>query len=414
VLTRRRFFQAALAAGLGALAPGVGGCMPTSSSARKTSEALAALRTRRIAPPSLAGYGEFRGVIHAHTGLSHDSTGTDEQILEAARLAKLDFLITTDHYTPRIFTEGLDGIHNYVLVVRGVELPLGCVRGEGTARRCGSVLAIGLREPLDPDKYATKEDLLTAIRAQGALAIIAHPRGVPNPHYFDLADGMEIYDIADTIRERLVEIPRYLLATPFLKGGYETELFLPIAERSNWPLVQWDRLTQTRRFVGLAGNDAHQNLSFLGRQFDPYALVFGSLNTHILVPLATKENRFLASPSPFVKTVTALRAGRCFASFNLLADAAGFRFAAHAEEKGAVVAVMGDEASLQAGLLLIAQSPLPGAIELLRDGVPIRRQEGRELRYRVDRTGVYRVEVSLWVVDRWRPWIFANPIYVRA
>jgi len=413
VLTRRRFFQAALAAGLGALAPGVGGCTPTSS-ARETSEALAALRNQRIAPSPLAGYGEFRGVVHAHTGLSHDSTGTDGQIIEAARLAKLDFLVTTDHYTPRIFTEGLDGVQDSVLVVRGVELPLGCVRGEGTDRRCSSVLAIGLREPLNPDKYATKEDLLTAIRAQGALAIIAHSRGVPDPHYFELADGMEIYDIADTIRERLVDLPRYLLATPFLKGEFETELFLPIAERSNWPLVQWDRLTQTRRFVGLAGNDAHQNLSFLGRQFDPYALVFRSLNTHILVPLATKENRFLATPSPSEKLVTALRAGRCFASFNLLADAAGFRYTAHAGEKGAVVAVMGDEASLQEGLLLVAQSPLPGAIELLRNGIPIRRQEGRELRYRVDRAGVYRVEVSLWVVDRWRPWIFANPIYVRA
>jgi len=413
VLTRRRFFQAALAAGLGALAPGVGGCTPASS-ARETSEALAALRNQRIAPSPLAGYGEFRGVVHAHTGLSHDSTGTAGQILEAARLAKLDFLVTTDHYTPRIFTEGLDGVQDSVLVVRGVELPLGCVRGEGTDRRCGSVLAIGLREPLNPDKYATKEDLLTAIRAQGALAIIAHSRGVPDPHYFELADGMEIYDIADTIRERLVDLPRYLLATPFLKGEFETELFLPIAERSNWPLVQWDRLTQTRRFVGLAGNDAHQNLSFLGRQFDPYALVFRSLNTHILVPLATKENRFLATPSPSEKLVTALRAGRCFASFNLLADAAGFRYTAHAGEKGAVVAVMGDETSLQEGLLLVAQSPIPGVIELLRNGIPIRRQEGRELRYRVDRAGVYRVEVSLWVVDRWRPWIFANPIYVRA
>ena len=413
MLTRRRFFQAALAAGVGALAPAVGGCTPTSS-AQKTNEALAAIRVQRVAPSPLEGYGEFRGVVHAHTGLSHDSTGTNGQILEAAHLAKLDWLITTDHYTPRIFTEGLEGIRDHVLVVRGVELPLGCMRGEGIARRCGSVLGIGLRAPLDPDRYATKEDLLTAIRAQGALAIIAHPRGVPDPHYFDLADGMEIYDIADTIRERLVEIPRYLLAAPFLTSEYETELFLPIAERSNWPLVQWDRLTQTRRFVGLAGNDAHQNLSFLGWQVDPYALIFRSLNTHVLIPLATKENRFLTSPPTTAKLVNALRAGRCFASFNLLADAAGFRFTAHTEETGAVVAVLGDEASLQEGLLLIAQSPVPGAIELLRDGVPIRRQEGRELRYRVDRTGVYRVEVSLWVVDRWRPWILANPIYVRA
>jgi hypothetical protein len=413
MLTRRRFFQAALAAGLGSLVPAIGGCTPTSS-ARKIRDALAALRAQRIAPQPLAGLQDFRGVVHAHTALSHDSTGTDGQILEAAHLAKLDFLVTTDHYTPRIFTEGLDGVHEYVLVVRGVELPLGCVRGEGIDRRCGSVLAIGLREPLDPDRYARKEDLLTAIRAQGALAIIAHARGVPDPRYFDLADGIEVYDIADTIRERLVELPRYLLATPFLKGEFETELFLPIVERSNWSLVQWDRLTQTRRFVGLAGNDAHQNLSLLGRQIDPYSLIFRSLNTHVLVPLATKENRFLASPSPSDKLVTALRAGRCFASFNLLADAAGFRYTAHVEETGAMVAVMGDEASLEDGILLIAQSPIPGAIVLLRDGVPIRRQAGRELRYRVDRTGVYRIEVSLWVVDRWRPWILANPIYVRA
>ena len=53
-------------------------------------------------------------------------------------------------------------------------------------------------------------------------------------------------------------------------------------------------------------------------------------------------------------------------------------------------------------------------LTLLRDGVPIRREEGRLLRHGVDRPGVYRVEVSLRVVDRWRPWIFANPIYVRA
>ena len=53
-------------------------------------------------------------------------------------------------------------------------------------------------------------------------------------------------------------------------------------------------------------------------------------------------------------------------------------------------------------------------VELLRDGVPIRRQEGRELLHPVDRPGVYRIEVSLWVVDRWLPWIFSNPIYVRA
>jgi hypothetical protein len=75
---------------------------------------------------------------------------------------------------------------------------------------------------------------------------------------------------------------------------------------------------------------------------------------------------------------------------------------------------MGDDVLLQDGLVLAAQCPIPGAVELLRDGVPIRRQEGRELLHPVDRPGVYRIEVSLRVVDRWRPWILSNPIYVRA
>jgi len=415
VWTRRRFIQTALAAGAGACMPALGGCSqaPSTGAIR---EALAALRGRRVKPPPLDGYAEFRGVVHSHTNLSHDSPGTSEEILEAARLARLDFLVVTDHYTPRIFTEGIQGRQSSVLVLRGLEAPLGCTRRAGIARRCGSVLAIGLREALDPGAFARREDLFAAIRSQGALSIVAHPRGVPDPGYFDLADGMEIYDTADTVRDRLVDVPRFLLDFALDYADHQEEIVLPfIVERSSWNLAKWDRFTKTRRFIGLAGNDAHQNLRAFGRQADPYALSFKAVNTHVLAPTETPEK--LKAFAPGLTTeglVAALRAGRAFAAFNLLADAGGFRFTAHAGDGGAVVAVLGDEVPMQAGLTLVAQSPVPGLLELLRDGVPIRRQEGRELRHQVDRPGVYRVEVSLKVVDRWRPWIFANPIYVRA
>ena len=381
-------------------------------------EALQVLRRQRIAPPPLEGYRDFRGVVHAHTALSHDSTGIVEEILKAADSAKLDFLITTDHYSPRIFTEGLDGHRDSLLVVRGVEIALGCTRQGPLTRRCASVLAIGLRDPLVPgaDGQWDWDELFKGIRSQGAMAIIAHPRGLLNPNYFRYADGFEICDLADTVRERLVDVPRFLLDFLLDYDEYQDEVILPlVVERSNWNLVEWDRLTKTRRFVGLAGNDAHQNLKVLGRQADPYPLTFKAVNTHVLAPLGVTESlRSLAPPLTADNLMSALRAGRCFVSFNLLADAAGFRFAAHAGDGGPVVAVMGDEVPLQDGLVLIAQCPVPGAVELLRDGVPIRRQEGRELQHRVDRPGVYRTEVSLPVVDRWRPWIFSNPIYVRA
>ncbi len=402
VWTRRRFIQAALAAGVGAFVPALGGCSQTPS-AGAIREALAVLRSRRVKPPSLEGFREFRGVVHSHTNLSHDSTGTPGEILEAARTANLDFLVTTDHYTPRIFTEGIQGLQGSVLVLRGLEAPLGCTRGAGIARRCGSVLALGLRQALDPGAFARREDLFAAIRSQGALSIVAHPRGVPDPGYFDLADGMEIYDIADAMRERIVDVPRYFLEFALAPAAYQEELLLPIVERADWHLAQWDLLTRTRRLVGLAGNDAHQNLTVFGRRVDPYDAVFRAVNTHILASSLSPES-----------LVEALRVGRCFSSFNLLADAAGFQFVVRDGENGPVVGLMGDEVSIQDGLVLEVRSPVPAVIELFRDGTPIRRQEGRQLRHAVDRPGVYRVEVSLKVVDRWRPWIFANPIYVRA
>ncbi len=410
--------QAALASGLGALAPAVGGCS-RAPSAGAIHEALAALRAQRVQLPSVERYVEFRGVVHAHTNLSHDSTGTPAEILEAARLAKLDFLVVTDHYTPRIFTESIEGRRDSVLVVHGVEIPLGCTRGGALTRRCASVLAVGLKEPLSPGENGqwNWDELFKNIQKQGALSIIAHPRGMMLPRYFRQADGIEIYDIADTLRDHLMDIPRYLAG--FALGGAEHREALVLqmlVERSNWNLVEWDRFTQERRCIGLAGNDAHQNLRVFGQQVDPYSLAFTILNTHVLAPSGTAESLKAFAPELMTtdKLVAALRAGRCFVSFNLMADATSFRFAAHREAGEPVAAVMGDELPLEDGLILVAQSPVPGLLELLRDGVPIRRQEGRELRHQTDRPGVYRVEVSLKVVDRWRPWILANPIYVRA
>jgi predicted metal-dependent phosphoesterase TrpH len=341
-------------------------------------------------------------VVHAHTGLSHDSQGSVEEILAAARAAKLDFLVTTDHYTPRIFTEGVQGLQGSVLVLRGLEAPLGCTRGTGIARRCGSVLTIGLQQALDPGAFARREDLFAAIRAQGALSIVAHPRGVPDRSYYDLADGMEIYDIADVMRDRIVDAPRYLLDFAMAHAEYQEEVLLPIAVRANWHLAQWDLLTRTRRLVGLAGNDAHQNLTVFGHRVDPYDAVFRAVNTHILASSLSAES-----------LVEALRAGRCFASFNLLADANGFQCVVRDGETGPVIALMGDEVSLQEGLVLEARTPVPSVIELFRDGTPIRRLEGRHLRHAVDRPGVYRVELSLRVLDRVRPWVLGNPVYIR-
>jgi hypothetical protein len=266
-------------------------------------------------------------------------------------------------------------------------------------------LAFGFRDSLVPDEHNgwDFEKLFATVRAQGGLSVIAHPRGLPDVEYFQHADGMEIYDIADAMREKIIDAPRQLLEFALSAADYPEEILLPLVERVNWPLVRWDALTRNRRVLGIMGNDAHQNIRAFGRQIDRYDLIFRVLNMHVLAASLTEES-----------IIAALREGRCFASFGLLADASGFQFRARGVLNGAQRALMGEVLKLEPGLVLEVQSPIPAAIILMRDGVPIRREEGRLLRHGVDRPGVYRVEVSLMVVDRWRPWIFANPIYVEA
>src|SRR5437879_13720883 len=94
VWTRRRFFQAMLAAGLGAFIPAIGGCSSTPS-VGAIREALQALRRQRIAPPPVEGHREFRGVVHAPPPLSHARTGTVQAVPQGRRAAQPRCLLST-------------------------------------------------------------------------------------------------------------------------------------------------------------------------------------------------------------------------------------------------------------------------------------------------------------------------------
>jgi hypothetical protein len=152
--------------------------------------------------------------------------------------------------------------------------------------------------------------------------------------------------------------------------------------------------------VGLAGNDAHQNIRVLGRQIDPYGLSFRLVRTHILAAE-------LSEP----EVLRALAAGHAYVAFDLLSDATGFGFWA---EDGAFQGIQGDEVGIAPGLRLMIESPVEGLIELIRNGTVIRTAATPSLTVPVEEAGSYRVQISLKIGGRWQPWIFSNPIYVRA
>ena len=96
-----------------------------------------------------------------------------------------------------------------------------------------------------------------------------------------------------------------------------------------------------------------------------------------------------------------------------MCDTSGFRFTA-TDSSGMQVALMGDEVKLTDGLKLTAKIPLPAYVRLLRHGKEVAKSEGKaEFEFAVKETGVYRLEAFLKLDGEHRPWLYANPIYVR-
>jgi hypothetical protein len=181
---------------------------------------------------------------------------------------------------------------------------------------------------------------------------------------------------------------------------YPEEVLLSILDRPAWHLKKWDELSAERKMVGIAGNDAHQNVRLWGRQLDPYELSFRFVTTHVWATSLEEES-----------VLSALAAGRAYIAFELLADARGFRFEI---PDPSAPALAGDEVPLGRGVRLATHAPRPARIVLLRDGVPVGGCECVDFVETIHVPGNYRVELFLRIRGQWRPWIFSNPITIRA
>ena len=370
------------------------GCSSHSHWQRQKDQINGLQQTRRVIPP-VGGYRDFPGVVHVHSLLSHDSRGTMDEIVEGAKRAGLAFVIMTDHHSPKVYERGFEGWFDGVLILRGSEIIKGCYGRTGDT--CNSLLVLGLKEYID-HKPLTMSQIIEAVKQRGGLAFVAHPKGFKDWDSPDV-DGMEIYDVLDDAVDHRGRFPRYFFDIWYSFDAYPEEVFLSILDRPEENLKRWDGLTQRRRWVGLAGNDAHQNIRVLGRQIDPYELSFRFVRTHVLAKELNES-----------EVLRALAAGHVYISFDILSDATGFVFWAG---DPAFQGLQGDEVSLSPGLTLRIESPVVGMIELIRNGTVIRRATALQLAVPVEESGAYRVQISLKIGGRWLPWIFSNPIYVR-
>jgi hypothetical protein len=138
-------------------------------------------------------------------------------------------------------------------------------------------------------------------------------------------------------------------------------------------------------------------------QLDPYERSARFVNTHVLAHQLTEP-----------AILDALRHGRVFVGFDLIADSSGFRWFA---TSGSNRAVMGEHLAApnpaSVPPQLHARSPIPCRFTVVKDGSPIAHQEGRSAEWPAKGPGKYRVEAELNVRGTWVPWVYANPIEVR-
>jgi len=340
---------------------------------------------------------------HVHTPFS-DGAWYHAQIAQAAAVAGIDVVITTDH---NVWVDGVEGYYDNILLLVGEE-----IHDVKRIPQCNHLLAYGVDKELAPHP-GSSQDLIHHVGAEGGSSYLAHPVERSSP----VKPGMAAipWDNWDINGYTGIELWNYMSE---FKALTQTRLaaifyaFFPdLGIRGPFPytLRLWDRLLlEGRKVAIIGGSDAHGHSYSIGpihRVVFPYAHLFGCVNTHLLIPGAL--TRDVAIDKAVINK--ALRSGHCFVGYDALGSTRGFRFQARSGSKSVI---MGDELKREAALVFHIEVPDDGDIRLLCDGKVVARSHGRQLDLTTAVPGIYRVEVHRRYRFRRRAWIFSNPIYV--
>ena len=382
--------------------------------------AIQLLNSQRAQETRDSSFAEYKGVVHVHSFLGGHSNGNFEDIIAAAKLNQLDFVVMTEHTSEDFNTAAmtLKGSHAGIFFINGNEAGgtnsdrLLVLPGDDSDH-VSAASAPGT--PADPRTKLTTQDIISRAKSKGSLALVAYPQDFKS---WDASgyDGVEVYNVYTNARQ----IKPLLM---FFDGlwsfrSYPDLLFANFYRRPTENLKKWDDAIAAtgRKLVATAGNDAHANVgislndssgkTLLGLQLDPYERSFHLVRVHALIP----RDKPLTSET----LLSALAAGHCFIGFDLFGDTTGFRFSASNSSENRI---QGDEIGLQKEVSLTVNTPVTSRIVLLKDGNPIQDENGiNQKKFVINEKGSYRVEVYLPQLPKPvsdQPWIISNPIYVR-
>lgn len=392
---------------------------------RQVSE-LQKLRKEVVSPVKLTTY---RGVLHVHSYLSHDSKGTLADIIPAAKEDGIDFIFLTDHPHGDLDTlpKGYRGMHEGVLIEPGTEKQGFCTWP--------------LRSTII-DWRVNKDTIAKNVASKGGIIFYAHSEEAHNWSNTDY-QGMEIYNFHTDTKD---QSPIPILFDIVSNGNkYRQWALRQFFDPQTPILAHWDSLNSTRKIVGFSAVDAHENQNLRARYLPDGRIQWMGNNAHPLDTVAVKFwHRWLFSKPDqsgwvfklMVDTYQAsfnyvtnyvlsdslttsalaenIKKGHLFIAFKTLGDAKGFEYFA-LNKNDSLTGIMGDSVQIDQVKTLKALSPLPAQFRLIHDGKNLGGSAEGVYQFEWSaplERGFYRIEVNLNVTGKNTPWIYSNPIYI--
>ena len=402
---------------------------------RRLKLAVETLKSDRLPVERNSDYADYRACLHVPSHLSHDSNGTVEEIVKAAKEVGVNVVMFNNHPADSydFYTDGHSGLVDGVLLIPGAETT--------------GLLAFPTASV--KDKLGSKpQEFVDAVGPNGGMSFLCHLEERMDWELTGLT-GSEIYnthadfkDEARFIRALRDPLTLMLKLGPALRE-YPQGVFAALHDYPADYLKKWDAMCAVKPHTGVSANDAHHNQGLkatmveegkvriddgLGEQvalldpeklplvkpllsgkkagdvvfdldLDPYARSLHHVSTHLLMKHLTEAD-----------VRDALQQGRAYVAFDWIADPTGFVFQLAGDGNNHE---MGSDLPLAPGMVLHAAAP-PGSFRLLRDGKEVARELGCTFQYPVTEPGIYRIEVWLNLEEEPRIWILSNPIYVRA
>ncbi len=312
----------------------------------------------RVVHPQPGIYNDYRVIVHVHS-----ERPAPEQERESAKQAGVDVLMCADPKAPK--PDAWRGFHGRVLFIPG---------------------AAEAHELRFPD-----QDIPLRF-----LSGIEEATGISSDEF----QGMEIYNRrVDAARHP--ELPEYIENSrqrrkfASKQKQYPDEVFAAGTGELSDYVSRWDAETEGHPFTGIATTDSH-----VGELDFSDDVSFRFVSTHVLATELSERG-----------IRKSLRDGHAYVAYDWLCDPAGFSFVA-LNPLGQFE--IGDPAPLVRNTRLIARLPAPANIRLIHNGRAVAQKAGAEFEFTPSEPGAYRLEAWLKVDGEERPWIYSNPIYVRA